>query len=133
VDEAEARRLVEAFVLALNGRDSKALSALYADTPYWVCNDLDTLVFNELSESDADLRFARMTESRATLTGGPVVVRLAGGRVVVTFGLEWTFRQQDENEQRTAAFVVEWRVERRAGVLKVTYQRSREVGGEGSC
>lgn len=133
VEESDARRLVEAFVAALNGRDGPGLTALFAEGPYRLCGDLDALVFNELNDTDDNLRFANIVESRAVITGGPAFVRLAGGRTAVTFGLEWTFRLAEESEPRVSAFVVEWRVERLAGVVRITNHRSREVGTAGSC
>ena len=133
---AEATRLVETFVTALNNKDGKLLASLYQDAPRRLCTDLDTLIFNEVSGTQATtvpLTLNQLAKSRATLTGPPGMADHQDGGVIVMFGLTWTFLLADQTEEQTLRLTIEWRVQRQGEAYKIVAQKTTDIDDDYVC
>lgn len=132
----EATRMVEVFISALNNKDGKLLASLYQDAPHKLCTDLDTLIFNELSGTQATpvpLTLNQLARSRATLTGPPGAALLPDGGFIVIFGVTWTFLLAGETEEQTLRLTIEWRVQRQGEAYKIVAQKSTDLDDDYAC
>lgn len=133
---AEATRLVETFITALNNKDGKLLASLYQDARHRLCTDLDTLVFNEVSGTQATavpLTLNQLVRSRAALTGPPGAALLPDGGFIVIFGMTWTLLLAGETEERTLRLTIEWRVQRQGEVHKIIAQKTTDLDDDYVC
>ncbi len=133
---AVATRLVETFITALNNKDGKLLASLYGDARHRLCTDLDTLVFNEVSGTQATavpLTLDQLARSRATLTGPPGAALLPDGGFIVIFGVTWTFLLAGETEEQTLRLTIEWRVQRQGEAYKIVAQKTTDLDDDYVC
>lgn len=128
--------LVFQLVSALNSRDPRLLGQIYDDffSPT-LCNDFDFMMMETLigGSSRPSLSLRKLVESRALVATRPKVVRRMDGRMLVVFGLEWSYATPSEAGSPNSEeldLVVTWDVEWRGSSWKAVLQRTsllREV------